>query len=119
MQSQPNDDDALAEGGEQRPSLVRELLCAAIHSRAAYGYAMAAGHMSTLLNFALMHTVHQIRCVPPPLPPAIHLHSFTCCISLWYQRPWLLATCGQAHHAHHVHETFTHHSNSFEWVVQL
>lgn len=61
MQSQPNPADALPEDHEQRPTLVRELLCAAIHSRAAYGYAMAAGHMSNLLNFALMHTVHQIR----------------------------------------------------------
>ena len=61
MQSQPNPADSLPEDHEQRPTLVRELLCAAIHSRAAYGYAMAAGHMSNLLNFALMHTVHQIR----------------------------------------------------------
>ncbi len=61
MQSQPNAADNLSEDDEQRPTLVRELLCAAIHSRAAYGYAMAAGHMSNLLNFALMHTVHQIR----------------------------------------------------------
>lgn len=61
MQSQPNAADKLCEDDEQRPTLVRELLCAAIHSRAAYGYAMAAGHMSNLLNFALMHTVHQIR----------------------------------------------------------
>ncbi len=61
IQSQPHPADGLAEDNEQRPTLVRELLCAAIHSRAAYGYAMAAGHMSTLLNFALMHTVHQIR----------------------------------------------------------
>ena len=61
MQSQPNAADKLCEDDEQRPTLVQELLCAAIHSRAAYGYAMAAGHMSNLLNFALMHTVHQIR----------------------------------------------------------
>ncbi|KAL0036871.1 hypothetical protein WJX77_003190 [Trebouxia sp. C0004] len=59
-QSQPNAADKLCEDDEQRPTLVRELLCAAIHSRAAYGYAMAAGHMSNLVNFALMHTVHQI-----------------------------------------------------------
>lgn len=62
LQTQPKPADSLpGESEEQRPSLVRELLCAAIHSRAAYGYAMAAGHMSTLVNFALMHTVHQIR----------------------------------------------------------
>ncbi len=47
-----------AEGcGREEPSLVRQVLCAAVHSRAAYGYAMAAGHMSSLLKFALMHTV--------------------------------------------------------------
>jgi hypothetical protein len=28
-----------------------------MHSRAAYGYAMAAGHLSSLLNFALLQTV--------------------------------------------------------------
>lgn len=102
MQSQPNAADKLREDDEQRPTLVRELLCAAIHSRAAYGYAMAAGHMSNLLNFALMHTVHQIRyCInvfthtsvtpegvlhmnpfprplPPPRPPL---------------KPWLQGTC--------------------------
>lgn len=61
LQSQPHPGDQLPEQDQQRPSLARELLCAAIHSRAAYGYAMQAGHMSNLLNFALMHTVHQIR----------------------------------------------------------
>ena len=39
-----------------------ELLRAAIHSRAAYGYAMQAGHVSSVLNFALMHAVHSFRC---------------------------------------------------------
>ena len=42
--------------------LVLELLRAAIHSRAAYGYAMQAGHVSSVLNFALMHAVHSFRC---------------------------------------------------------
>ncbi|KAK9827419.1 hypothetical protein WJX74_000870 [Apatococcus lobatus] len=62
----PIDPDALskspwAEGtGREEPSLVRQLLCAAVHSRAAYGYAMAAGHMSSLLKFALMYTVHNL-----------------------------------------------------------
>ena len=27
-------------------------------SRAAYGYAMAAGHMDTIENFIAMHTIH-------------------------------------------------------------
>ena len=75
VQSQPNCKDQLAEAQEQQPSLVRELLCAAIHSRAAYGYAMAAGHMSTLLSFALMHTVHQIRCLA--------LSYLCCCPAPW------------------------------------
>lgn len=38
-------------------SLLQVLLCGAMHSRAAYGYAMAAGHLSSLLNFALLQTV--------------------------------------------------------------
>ena len=42
--------------------LVLELLRAALHSRAAYGYAMQAGHVSSVLNFALMHAVHFFRC---------------------------------------------------------
>ena len=38
-------------------NLLQALLCAGMHSRAAYGYAMAAGHLSSLLNFALLQTV--------------------------------------------------------------
>jgi len=47
------------DGGEEAPhmSLLQALLCGAMHSRAAYGYAMAAGHLSSLLNFALLQTV--------------------------------------------------------------
>ncbi|BDA50637.1 probable Sn1-specific diacylglycerol lipase alpha at N-terminal half [Coccomyxa sp. Obi] len=51
-----------ASTGEQdvpHMSLLQVLLCGAMHSRAAYGYAMAAGHLSSLLNFALLQTVHQ------------------------------------------------------------
>ena len=48
-------------GGEaaagRKLTLLQDLLCAAMHSRAAYGYAMAAGHLSSLLNFALLQTV--------------------------------------------------------------
>ncbi len=43
-------------------NLLQALLCAGMHSRAAYGYAMAAGHLSSLLNFALLQTVRN----PPP-----------------------------------------------------
>ena len=39
------------------PTLLQDLLAGAMHSRAAYGYAMAAGHLSSLLNFALLQTV--------------------------------------------------------------
>ena len=38
-------------------NLVRQLVCAAIHSKAAYGHAMAAGYLSSLYNFALLQTV--------------------------------------------------------------
>ena len=48
-------------GSEEHASanstLVRDLMCAAVHSRAAYGYAMQAGHISSLLSFALLQTV--------------------------------------------------------------
>lgn len=45
-------------------ALARELMCAAVHSRAAYGHAMAAGHLASLLDFALLQTVHQLRFDP-------------------------------------------------------
>lgn len=41
-------------------NLLQALLCAGMHSRAAYGYAMAAGHLSSLLNFALLQTVGRL-----------------------------------------------------------
>ena len=44
-----------------KPTLLQDLLCGAMHSRAAYGYAMAAGHLSSLLNFALLQTVRACR----------------------------------------------------------
>ena len=34
-----------------------DLLTAAVHARAAYGYAMAAGHLSSISKFAMLHTV--------------------------------------------------------------
>lgn len=92
--------DRLLETDEQRPSLVRELLCAAIHSRAAYGYAMAAGHMSNLLNFALMHTVHQIRSACWPhrqilLLVCLPIFLDVCCLPVSLGLVWLvcLSTC--------------------------
>lgn len=36
---------------------VQDLLCAARHSRAAYGYAMAEGHLSSFMKFTLLQTV--------------------------------------------------------------
>lgn len=47
---------------EDMGALIRRLTCAAMHSRAAYGYAMAAGHLSSLLNFALLQTVSAVLC---------------------------------------------------------
>jgi hypothetical protein len=57
---------------------VRLMLNAAIHSRAAYGYAMAAGHISSLLNFARLVTINQLRCDLPlrPLTNRVHLVQF-------------------------------------------
>ncbi|KAK9824447.1 hypothetical protein WJX72_010311 [[Myrmecia] bisecta] len=43
-----------------RQQLSRELLCAAMHSRAAYGYAMKAGHLASIYSFAVMQTVAQL-----------------------------------------------------------
>ena len=53
------------DGGGQalHMNLLQALLCAGMHSRAAYGYAMAAGHLSSLLNFALLQTV--VLLIPP------------------------------------------------------
>mmetsp|Transcript_1514 Transcript_1514/g.4497 ORF Transcript_1514/g.4497 Transcript_1514/m.4497 type:complete len:838 (-) Transcript_1514:371-2884(-) len=49
---------------EQSPcrdtSLLKTLLAAAMHSRAAYGYAMQAGHLNSVFNYALLHTVHAL-----------------------------------------------------------
>jgi hypothetical protein len=37
--------------------LFEDLVYAVIHSRAAYGYAMLAGHMSSVYNYAMLQTV--------------------------------------------------------------
>lgn len=50
-------------------NLLQALLCAGMHSRAAYGYAMAAGHLSSLLNFALLQTVRRLAPAQYPLLP--------------------------------------------------
>ena len=52
------------QGTPPQPNLLQDLLTAAIHSRAAYGYAMAAGHLSSLLNFALMQTARARFALP-------------------------------------------------------
>ncbi len=44
-----------------------DLLTAAVHARAAYGYAMAAGHLSSISKFAMLHTV-RARSQALPLP---------------------------------------------------
>jgi len=63
---------AKAPGPTPDGGLVLELLRAAIHSRAAYGYAMQAGHVSSVLNFALMHAVHSFRCGCEVFRPLMH-----------------------------------------------
>jgi hypothetical protein len=50
-------DEEEGEAQSLHMNLLQALLCAGMHSRAAYGYAMAAGHLSSLLNFALLQTV--------------------------------------------------------------
>ncbi len=50
-------DEEEGEAQSLHMNLLQPLLCAGMHSRAAYGYAMAAGHLSSLLNFALLQTV--------------------------------------------------------------
>ena len=57
----PGAGGAGAGGAAMEPGLVHDLMRAAIHSRAAYGYAMQAGHVASVLSFALMHTVHSLR----------------------------------------------------------
>ena len=42
-----------------------DLLTAAVHARAAYGYAMAAGHLSSISKFAMLHTVRACSQAPP------------------------------------------------------
>ena len=79
---------------EQMNVLLRRLNCAALHSRAAYGYAMAAGHLSSLVNFALLQTVSLTNSrLPSCTLLAMHtrlLHSS----SKWNQRKML--TCSAA-----------------------
>lgn len=41
--------------------LLKELLCAATHSRAAYGFAMADGHVSSVSSYIKLHTVQPLR----------------------------------------------------------
>lgn len=43
-----------SEGGR---TLLQDLLCAGMHSRAAYGYAMAAGHISTVTGYIKLKTL--------------------------------------------------------------
>ena len=40
---------------------LQDMLCAAAHSRAAYGYAMAAGHVSSVLSYIRLHTLQPLR----------------------------------------------------------
>lgn len=78
---------AAADGSEQqRPkNLIRELVCAAIHSRAAYGHAMAVGHLDSIYNFALLQTVAFIFIVEsaPAQGPDIALKNVSHPIGIW------------------------------------
>ena len=49
-----------------------DLLTAAVHARAAYGYAMAAGHLASISKFAMLHTV--LAC--PDTQPCSVVQSF-------------------------------------------
>ena len=40
---------------------VQDMLCAAMHARAAYGYPMAAGHVSSVMSYVKLQTVQQLR----------------------------------------------------------
>jgi len=41
-------------------TLLQDLLCAAMHSRAAYGFAMAAGHITSVTSYIKLHTVQPL-----------------------------------------------------------
>jgi len=51
------------DGDDSLPPLPRasDLVAAALHARAAYGYAAAAGHLVSLSSYALMHTVKAVE----------------------------------------------------------
>lgn len=51
------------EGGARPlpPLRASDLMTAALHSRAAYGYAAAAGHLASLSSYAMMHTVRAVE----------------------------------------------------------
>lgn len=54
------------EGGGEAPTTTThvraaDLVTAALHARAAYGYAAAAGHLASLSSYALMHTVRAVE----------------------------------------------------------
>lgn len=73
-------------------SLLQALLCGAMHSRAAYGYAMAAGHLSSLLNFALLQTVGSFGFPHMGVPHHLR-NSATFCLNLHSHFSALLGTC--------------------------
>lgn len=42
-------------------TLLQDLLCSAIHSRAAYGFAMQAGHIKDISSYIRLHTLQPLR----------------------------------------------------------
>lgn len=67
---------------EHMHALLRRLNCAALHSRAAYGYAMAAGHLSSLVNFALLQTVSSPLLMMQPMLPCCNVWPWWICLSI-------------------------------------
>jgi hypothetical protein len=44
-------------------TLLQDMLTAAVHSRGAYGYAMAAGYVSSILAYVRLQTLQKLRSV--------------------------------------------------------
>lgn len=67
-----------------------DLLTAAVHARAAYGYAMAAGHLSSISKFAMLHTVLAHSKAPPcsVVRSGATQHEFAFCAMVSTAQSW-------------------------------
>eukprot|EP00884_Botryococcus_braunii_P013087 jgi/Botrbrau1/2177/Bobra.101_2s0015.1 len=63
-QSNAQGDSKIGADAAENKQLLEDLVYAVIHSRAAYGYAMLAGHMSSIYNYAMLQTVHRLDFSP-------------------------------------------------------